>query len=179
MSKAEAKELEPKAIASERPLYNTLHHPEKPQFFQAKAKATRDEAKANRLELRKKQKVATKLTLITVAHAKPEQRDGKPVRTEIHDRGCPGLFLIIQPSGAKSWAFRYRVGGKSRKLTIGGTGEVSLQNARMATYQAQQQIKAGRDPAVEKQHLKQCRLGSSAASSAVECTRRAPRRGGG
>src|SRR3979490_1601278 len=38
-------------------------------------------------------------------------------RIERHDGN--GLYLVIQPSGAKSWAYRYRVAGKSRKLTLG------------------------------------------------------------
>jgi site-specific recombinase XerC len=42
------------------------------------------------------------------------------VRLEIPDAGCPGLRLIIQPSGAKSWAMRFRrPDGKSAKLTLG------------------------------------------------------------
>jgi integrase len=38
-------------------------------------------------------------------------------RLEIHDGN--GLYLVIQPTGAKSWAYRYRADGKSRKLTLG------------------------------------------------------------
>ena len=38
-------------------------------------------------------------------------------RVEIHDGN--GLYLVIQPTGAKSWAYRYRMDGKSRKLTLG------------------------------------------------------------
>jgi integrase len=101
---------------------------------------------------RKNKKMTAKLTPITVANAKPRQRAGAPIRTEIHDRGCPGLFLIVQPSGAKSWALRYRVAGKSRKLTIGGAEitELSLAAARTAASQAKEQIVAGHDPAAEK-----------------------------
>jgi hypothetical protein len=42
-----------------------------------------------------------------------------PERREIADAGLPGLALVIQPSGAKSWAFRYRHGRRTRKLTLG------------------------------------------------------------
>ncbi|MFZ1148381.1 MAG: tyrosine-type recombinase/integrase, partial [Xanthobacteraceae bacterium] len=46
-------------------------------------------------------------------------RPGK-VRREIPDGGCAGLYLIIQPSGAKSWALRFRrPGGTTAKLTLG------------------------------------------------------------
>ncbi len=100
--------------------------------------------------------MATKLTTIAVDNAKPRRVDGERVRTEIPDRGCPGLFLIVQPSGAKSWALRYRVGGKSRKLTLGtvagadGTLGLTLAAARAAAAQAQHRITLGNDPAAEK-----------------------------
>src|SRR5262249_39233547 len=40
-------------------------------------------------------------------------------RREIPDRGCAGLHLIVQPSGHKSWAVRFRYRGQTRKLTLG------------------------------------------------------------
>ena len=40
-------------------------------------------------------------------------------RLEIGDAAVPGLYLIINPSGARSWALRYRFHGKPRKLTLG------------------------------------------------------------
>ena len=41
-------------------------------------------------------------------------------RREIHDAGAPGLHLVIQTSGAKSWALRFRrPSGARAKLTLG------------------------------------------------------------
>jgi integrase len=41
-------------------------------------------------------------------------------RLEVPDAGCPGLRLIVQPSGAKSWALRFRrPDGRTGKLTLG------------------------------------------------------------
>ncbi|MHC2707810.1 integrase [Bradyrhizobium diazoefficiens] len=41
-------------------------------------------------------------------------------RTEIRDAGCPGLILIIQPSGHKSWAMRFRrPNGKLARINLG------------------------------------------------------------
>ena len=41
-------------------------------------------------------------------------------RLEIADAGSEGLRLVIQPSGAKSWAMRFRrPDGKNAKLTLG------------------------------------------------------------
>jgi integrase len=59
--------------------------------------------------------MAKVLTSPAVARLRP----GK-VRREIPDGGSPGLRLVIQPSGAKSWAMRFRrPGGKAAKLTLG------------------------------------------------------------
>jgi Arm DNA-binding domain len=68
------------------------------------------------------------LTQKTIDNLKPTSQ-----RREVPDGALPGLFFIIQPSGAKSWAFRYRVNGKSRKWTIGGYPALSLKEARERT----------------------------------------------
>jgi len=99
--------------------------------------------------------MASKLTPLAVENAKPQRRGGAAVRTEIPDRGSPGLFLILQPTGVKSWALRYRVRGRSRKLTLGSADPatpdgLTLAAARVAAAQAQQRIAAGADPAAEK-----------------------------
>ena len=40
-----------------------------------------------------------------------------PARREVPDGGTHGLYLVIQPSGAKSWAVRIRrPNGKTAKL---------------------------------------------------------------
>ena len=40
-------------------------------------------------------------------------------RREVPDDHLTGLYLQIQPSGARSWAVRYRHRGVSRKHTLG------------------------------------------------------------
>ena len=69
--------------------------------------------------------MARALTVILVEKASPNGR-----RVEIPDGGLQGLYLVIQPSGAKSWAYRYRLNGKTRKYTIGAFPKVDLVNAR-------------------------------------------------
>src|SRR5262249_26313228 len=42
----------------------------------------------------------------------------------IPDGACPGLRLVIQPSGSKSWCVRFRrPGGKPAKLTLGSADD--------------------------------------------------------
>ncbi|MDR7147070.1 tyrosine-type recombinase/integrase [Rhizobium sp. BE258] len=60
-------------------------------------------------------RVAKSLTMLTVKGA---QGNGV-TRQELPDAALPGLYLVIQPGGRKSWALRYRQGGKPAKLTLG------------------------------------------------------------
>jgi integrase len=45
----------------------------------------------------------------------------RPARYEVPDHGAQFLYLVVQPSGAKSWALRYSIGGKPQKFTLGPT----------------------------------------------------------
>lgn len=69
-------------------------------------------------------------------------------RREIPDPGAAGLYLVVQPSGAKSWAVRYRFGGRPRKMTLGSYPMVGIKDARERAGQARDKIEAGRDPAL-------------------------------
>jgi integrase len=61
---------------------------------------------------------------------------------------------FLQPSGKVSWALRYRVGGQSRKLTLGPYPDVDLRTARELARKALAKIAAGNDPAADKQATK-------------------------
>ena len=49
---------------------------------------------------------------------------------EIPDGLLPGLDLVVQPSGAKSWAVRFRANGKTAKMTLGRFPAIELAKAR-------------------------------------------------
>jgi integrase len=70
------------------------------------------------------------------------------------DAKVSGLAHVVQPSGARSWAFHYRVAGKNRKLTLGPYPAIGLKVARELARKAQAQIAVGADPAAEKQIAK-------------------------
>lgn len=74
------------------------------------------------------------------------------VRREVPDGRQHGLYLVIQPSGEKSWAFRYRFGGRSRKLTLGQYPGMDLVKARRRARRAIEAVDDGRDPGIEKQN---------------------------
>jgi integrase len=71
-------------------------------------------------------------------------------RKELPDRHLPGLYLVLQPSGAKSWAVRYRAQGRTRKHTLGAYPAIDLKTARQLAAQAVRAVAEGRDPGREK-----------------------------
>lgn len=85
-----------------------------------------------------------------LTHKRAEAIKATAMRQEIPDPAHPGLYLVVQPSGAKSWALRYRFGGKPRKLTLGKLTTLSLADARKAASEALGAVERGRDPGVDK-----------------------------
>src|SRR5262245_37388346 len=67
-------------------------------------------------------------------------------RQEVLDRD--GLYFIVQPSGVKSWALRYRRkgDGKAVKHTIGSYPMLSLKDARSKATELRAEIERGADP---------------------------------
>jgi integrase len=115
-----------------------------------------------------------KLTVTKIRSAKP-QRDatGKAVTTRFADGG--GLYLMVKPTGAKSWILRVQVQGKRRDIGLGSVdldgpaptvfaagddrlGEVPLMLRRALTLAEAREkaaalrklAKAGLDPVVER-----------------------------
>src|SRR5450759_3516991 len=64
--------------------------------------------------------------------------------------GPPGLYLVVHPTGKKSWALRYRWHGRTSKLTLGGYPGMSLAGARGEAQAALQALESGIDPAAAK-----------------------------
>ena len=94
--------------------------------------------------------IVPKLTAQSIERLKPDPAR----RLEVADSILPGLYLVIQPSGARSWAVRYRHGGRTRKHTIGTLARFPLLEARAEARLALQAVAAGRDPAIEKKEAR-------------------------
>ena len=88
-----------------------------------------------------------------------------PTRREIPDGKIAGLYLVVQPSGAKSWAYRYRAAGLPRKYTIGPFPEIGLATARNLAQRAAGDAAQGLDPAAKK---KADRAAAKAAAAAID-----------
>lgn len=61
-----------------------------------------------------------------------------------------GLFLLVAPSGGKLWRFKYRIGGKEKKLSFGRYPDVSLKDARERCSEARRMVASGIDPSEQK-----------------------------
>jgi len=85
------------------------------------------------------------LTAIAVDRLKP-----RSTRYEVADHRVPGLRLVVQPTGAKSWVLRYSIGNRDRRYTIGSYPTLGLDSARKRASVAKAAIAAGRDPGAEK-----------------------------
>src|SRR5262249_25685254 len=84
--------------------------------------------------------MARGLTDLAIRNLKPGAR-----RREIPDPGQRGLYVQLQPSGARGFAVRYRLHGKPCKLTL--PGGVTLAQARKLAADALYDVARGVDPA--------------------------------
>lgn len=62
-----------------------------------------------------------------------------------HEDG-DGLRLVVSPSGAKRWVFRYSRHGRRREMGLGSYPEIGLAEARELRARAALALHAGRDP---------------------------------
>jgi integrase len=102
------------------------------------------------------------MTKALTAKRVENEKPGK-IRKEIPDGLLPGLYLVVQPTGAKSFAVRYRHAGQPRKLTLGAFPGITLEAARDIGGKALRAAAEGRDPATEKQAAKADVLKAAAA----------------
>ncbi len=83
------------------------------------------------------------LTVVQIRALKPAERPYKIADVD-------GLYLLVQPSGALLWRFRYRCCGIERKLSLGSFPDISLVQARRKRDEAKAELDDGIDPVEEK-----------------------------
>src|SRR5262245_27473367 len=81
-------------------------------------------------------------------------------RREVPDEYLRNLYLIVHPTGAKSWAVRYRHHGVTRKFTLGSYPAIDLKTARQLGSKALRAVAEGRDPGLEKIQARAARADS-------------------
>ncbi len=57
-----------------------------------------------------------------------------------------GLRLVVSPSGARKWVFRYMIKGIRHELGLGPTHAINLSTARLKAQKMREQIYNGVDP---------------------------------
>lgn len=65
-----------------------------------------------------------------------------------------GLYLLVQPSGAKLWRMNYRFAGKQKTLALGSYPDVPLKKAREGCDGARKLLTEGIDPGAQKKQAK-------------------------
>lgn len=83
-------------------------------------------------------------------------------RARFSDSG--GLYLEVTPSGAKLWRWKYRHGGKEKRLALGAYPAVTLKQARVDRDAARAILDTGTDPVQARKDEKaaqQLRLGTT------------------
>lgn len=73
-------------------------------------------------------------------------------RARLTDAG--GLYLEVLPTGSKLWRWKYRHGGKEKRLALGAYPEVSLAKARSDRDKARLRLTDGVDPAQDRKDAK-------------------------
>lgn len=61
-----------------------------------------------------------------------------------------GLYLLVKPTGAKSWLLRVQVNGRRRDIGLGSTAALSLAEAREKAAELRKHALNGRDPITER-----------------------------
>ena len=86
-----------------------------------------------------------------------EIRKTKPAAKPLKLSDGKGLYLLINPTGSKSWRWKYRVSGKEKLMTLGAYPELSLAQARMRHEDERRLLLTGTDPMAQRKADKQTR----------------------
>jgi len=73
-------------------------------------------------------------------------RSAKPRITQYKLYDERGLYMIVKPTGAKYWRFKYAFGGKEQSLAFGVYPDVPLALARQRRDDARKMVAAGKNP---------------------------------
>ncbi len=92
----------------------------------------------------------TKLTKRTVDALQSEAKD-----FFVWDGQIAGFGVRVMPSGAKTYQAQYRKGGRTRRVSVGRHGKITVDEARKLTKEIMGQVAKGENPAEEiSQHRK-------------------------
>ena len=78
------------------------------------------------------------------------------------------LYLVVKPSGAKSWLLRAQFASRRRDIGLGSYPNVGLAEAREAAMQTLKQLRAGVDPVEARRSAKRAAAGIPTFRKAAE-----------
>jgi hypothetical protein len=85
-------------------------------------------------------------------------RNAKPRQSAYKLFDERGLFLLVSPSGARLWRFKYRTNGREKLIALGAYPDVPLKRARDKRDEARRLLADGIDPSVERQERRAAQL---------------------
>ena len=68
----------------------------------------------------------------------------------VFDDDVPGFGIRMRASGAQTWIFQYKIGGRTRRLVLGQVSAIKLAKARDIASELHAKVRLGGDPASEK-----------------------------
>ena len=68
----------------------------------------------------------------------------------IFDDDVPGFGIRVRASGARTWIYQYKIGGRTRRLVLGQVSAIKLAKARDIASELHAKVRLGGDPASEK-----------------------------
>lgn len=96
-------------------------------------------------------------------------RTAKPTEKPYKLTDEKGLFLLVNPNGAKWWRLKFRVDGKEKLLSLGVYPDTSLKDARAKRDEARKQLASGIDPSQQRKAIKAAREELATNSFEVVC----------
>ena len=109
--------------------------------------------------------------MTTTPHPRPPQAGKLAKGTEIKTakpgaklRFGNGLYLLVSPNGTKSWQVHYHVADRHQATIVGRWPDLGVEEAKAKREAIRQTVRAGGDPAIERQEQRATRQGAEAAT---------------
>ena len=74
----------------------------------------------------------------------------RPRDVKYTSRSERGLHVVVYPSGARTWRFRYFLDGRARHIRLGEFPALRLDDARLAAMRLRDRVRIGMDPLAER-----------------------------
>lgn len=84
----------------------------------------------------------------------PKVKNAKPLAKPYKLADGAGMSLLVEPTGAKLWRFRYRYGGRESMISFGAWPEVSIATARALRDEARAKLREGVNPSTARRQAR-------------------------